>query len=466
MTAILRSTLVAGMALGMTSYDPMVNLEKLAALYERYHIDSSPNFVYITSPGSPLDDFGRARGFRRVELQLDGAYSTAGQHSGPLTRGSLYPLALAKVDLKAWIEGAVLSEEEIHTAWLLASFIHEQGAAGRDKLTLLLPRQWAGAGLWTKQNFEGSLGKCPALGLKVVLSSKIRLADFRSPRDPAQDRAFLVVQGKDLEGPDSRKVAAVRRAGYPVAVLSLPRGAPLSRYMQFVHYAVFGVAWLRRMNFVTQPCVERYNSVAHRIYSEARAAGGVERTVAWLSTAKSRRRVCHGGLLTLRYDCLSLEVEPEGADAPALYASILRRLAAGRRVEYGELTFFGDTRYSPGGVAIRKSLERAALQLFAERLKMPADVCEGPAMNHSCHEMIAGHGRCFSTVLACEKPEQYAQARYAPDYLLSQFLAAQIALAERGRPVVAITLTNLEEETVCALDDFFHRAARCLKARM
>ena len=53
----------------------------------------------------------------------------------------------------------VVSEDEIDTAWRLASFLHVQGHGGRDKVTLLLPRAWAGAGMWTKQDFEESLGK-------------------------------------------------------------------------------------------------------------------------------------------------------------------------------------------------------------------------------------------------------------------------------------------------------------------
>ena len=47
----LRSTLVVGMALGMTSYEPVVNLEKLSALYDRFGIDSRANFLYLTLPG-------------------------------------------------------------------------------------------------------------------------------------------------------------------------------------------------------------------------------------------------------------------------------------------------------------------------------------------------------------------------------------------------------------------------------
>ena len=92
-------TLVVGMAMGMTSYEPVVNLEKLARLYDSCRVDSRPNFVYMTLPGSLLDQFASRRGYRKIELQLDNANSTAGRHSGPLTRGSLYPLGLAGVDL-------------------------------------------------------------------------------------------------------------------------------------------------------------------------------------------------------------------------------------------------------------------------------------------------------------------------------------------------------------------------------
>ncbi len=53
---ILRSTLVVGMAMGMTSYEPVVNLEKLSALYAKNGVDSRPNFLYLTLPGS-----GRSR---------------------------------------------------------------------------------------------------------------------------------------------------------------------------------------------------------------------------------------------------------------------------------------------------------------------------------------------------------------------------------------------------------------------
>jgi hypothetical protein len=459
----LRNTLVVGMAMGMTSYEPVLNLEKLANLFERCHIDTHGHFLCMALKGSLLDKFASERGYRKVDLQLDGEAAIAGRHSGPLTRGSLYPLALAGVDLRAWIDGACLGDRNVRTAWRLASFLHAQGEAGRDKVTLLLPKQWVGAAVWTKQDFEESLGKSEALGLKIVPCARPRLANYRSPKDARQDRTFLAVHVKGMPGPDTAKIALLRRAGYPLAVVTLPRGAALSSYMQFVHYTVFGMAWLRGMDFATQPNVESYKSVASQIYAEAAAAGGTALTPCWKGMAETPRQVSFRGALTLYYDRLCLDPNLAEAEAPEIYAAILAKLATERRVEYGELTWFGDTRYSVEGMAIRRNLERAAENLFERRLRMPADVYEGPAVNHSYHEMIIGHGKCFSTVLLSGKQEQLAAARYAPDYHMAQFLATQIALAERGRHVVAIVVKDTGDASRLALEEFFHRAAVCLK---
>ena len=459
--ALLRSTLVVGMAMGMTSYEPVVNLEKLSNLYKKHGIDGRPNFLYMTLPGSLLDRFAGERGYRRVELQPDNDNTTAGRHSAPLTRGSLYPLALAGVDLKNWITGTFLSDEEIHAAWKLSAFIHAQGEAGRDKVTLLLPKPWEGGALWTKQDFEESLGKREDIGLKIVIQEKIKLANYRSPKDARQDRMFLCVQIKGAANSDAAKVALLRRAGYPVAALTVPAGTSLSRYMQFVHYTVCGLGVLRHMNFVTQPSVELYKSITGRVYEEAQNSGGLESSGAWQAMIRSPRRAAWRGALTLYYDQLGLDPEP--GDAPSVYASLIRRLASGRRIEYGELTYFGDTRYCPRGRLLRRHLDRAAEGVFRSRLSMPVDVYEGPAMNHSYHEMIIGHGKCFSTVLFSEKQEQIAAAGYCADYHSAQFLSTKLALEERGRPVVAIVLKDLTERTMAALDEFFRLAATRLK---
>lgn len=458
---ILKSTLVAGMAMGMTSYEPVLNLQKLALLYEKHKVDSRPNIIYMTLPGSLLDEFASSQDYRRVELQPDDRNSTAGRHSAPLTRGSLYPLGLSGVDLKAWMGATMLEEDEIQAAFRLAAFLHAQGLAGRDKVTLILAREWAGASLWTKQNFEESLGKSERHGIKVVIDERIRLQNYRAPKDAGQDRLFLAVHRRGAPGGDTRMITLLRHAGYPVATVTTPARCELSRYMQFIHYAVFGLAYLRDMNFVTQPSVELYKSITNQLHGSAEKLGGIEKTKAWEQMRNSPFQARWRGRVTLYYDGAAL---PDGAPAtaPEIYAAILRGLAASRAIEYGELTFFGDTRYSARGRALRTRLNRAAEALFRSRLKMPVDVYEGPAMNHSYHEMIIGHGKCFSTVLISDASEEIAAIGYTADYHRAQFLATIRALAERRRPVAALALRDMEEGTFAALEEFFRQAAQHL----
>jgi hypothetical protein len=213
------------------------------------------------------------------------------------------------------------------------------------------------------------------------------------------------------------------------------------------------------MNFVTQPSVELYKSITNQLHASAQKLGGIEKTKDWRELHNSPRQARWRGRVTLLYAPAAAPDAGAGT-APAIYASILRRLSATRAIEYGELTFFGDTRYSPSGRALRTRLNRAAESLFRAKMKMPVDVYEGPPMNHSYHEMIIGHGRCFSTILISDAAEEIPGIGYTADYHRAQFLATLMALAQRNRPVVAIALRDLEEPTLAALEEFFRQAAK------
>ncbi len=453
--AVLRSTAVVGIAVDRVCPESLINIERLAALYEKYGIDSRRNFLLIALPGSQLDRFGRERGYTVRGLPVDGDDPASCRHCGPLTQGSLLPLALGKADLKSWIAGAALTDAQIHTAWRLACFIHAQGEAGRDKLTLLLPKQWSCAALWTKREFENRLGGREDLGLKVVIAERGKLANYRSPKDALQDRAFLAVQLKGAAGLDARKIGLLRRSGYPVASVTFPRGSQLSSFMQFVHWAVFAVAYLRDISLVSRCGTGLCRDFASRIFAQAREHGGIQKTVAWESSMRSPRRVVFSDWLTLHYARLCTTIEAGGLSAPQLYAAVIRNLAREGKLQCGEFTFFGDSRYSRQGAALRKLLQRAAEDLFGARLKMPVDVYEGPP--------AIGHGKCLSTLLLSEKQEHLPAARYSADHHVAQFLGIQLALAERNRPVVAITLKDLEQPALDSLGEFFRRTATALR---
>jgi glucose-6-phosphate isomerase len=467
----LRRTLVVAMAMGMTSYEPVINLEKLHLLYRKNRVPSESNFLYMTLPGSLLDRFAGPRGYRRIELQLDGDNTVAGRHSGPLTRGSLYPLALNGVDLRAWMAAAVLSDDEIHGALRMAAFLHGNGLDSREQVCLLLPEQWRGAGIWTKQDFEESLGKSEGLGIKIFPCAG-QWPPARLPaRDPAQDRVFWAVNVEGCAGPDPALGKVLRQQGYPLATLSLSGPMVLPRYMQWIHYVVFGMGCLRQMNFVTQPSVELYKSITAKVHERARRAGGVERTRPWQDLVRSRYRAAAPGGVTLYYDSLVRAGLLSPADlagaregAAEVLARAVARLRERNRVAYVELTYYGDTRYLPQGRRLRQVLETVAARAFLERLGLCSDVYEGPAMNHSYHEMIIGHGRCFSIVILSRKQASLPALDYRPDYHKAQWLATKLALEQRGRAVVALTIPDGTAAAVKALASLFRQMARRLPA--
>ncbi len=288
-----------------------------------------------------------------------------------------------------------------------------------------------------------------------MIGERGKLANYRSPKDALQDRAFLAVQLKGAAGLDARKIGLLRRSGYPVASVTFPRGSQLSSFMQFVHWAVFAVAYLRDTSLVSRCETGLYRDFAGRIFAQALERGGIQKTVAWESVMRSPRRVVFSDWLTLHYVRLCTTIETKGLSAPQLYAAVIRNLAREGKLQYGEFTFFGDSRYSRQGVALRKLLQRAAEDLFGARLKMPVDVSEGPP--------AIGHGKCLSTLLLSEKQEHLPAARYSADHHVAQFLGTQLALAERNRPVMAITLKDLEQPALDSLGEFFRRTAAALR---
>ncbi|MBI1358547.1 MAG: hypothetical protein GC160_29775 [Acidobacteria bacterium] len=465
----LKRCLIVGMAMGMTSFEPVLNLEKLEALYRKLRIPSASNFLYMTLPDSILDQFGRKNGFRRVELQPDNGNSTAGRHSGPMTRGSLYPLALNGVDLAAWMEATQLSDKEIRTAFQLAGFLQSNAREGRDKVTLHLPSNWSAGAVWTKQDFEESLGKSERIGIKIVIHEKIKPINFYSPKSKRQDRCFLFVEAEGARNPDPQKITALRRAGYPTAVLRIDGEYAVARYMQLIHYVVFALGYLRDMNFVTQPGVELYKDYARAIYDEGLSRGGVEKSTPWRDAMRSKNRLKWRGGLAVSFDALletgliePAELELENGNPPAVLAAALERLRKERKVSYGELTFFGDTRYDPAGRKALRVLESSADAVFRSKSKMPADVYEGPAMNHSYHEMIIGFGGGFSLVVLSEKQAAFPKVGYKADYHRAQWLATQRALADRGRAVCGVTIPDLTDAGIECLRELFSDVARRL----
>ena len=74
---LLPATLVVGMAMGMTSYEPVLNLEKIAALYDKCKVDGNVELHLHDIIRAPCwIKFAEPRGYKRIPLQPDNDNTT------------------------------------------------------------------------------------------------------------------------------------------------------------------------------------------------------------------------------------------------------------------------------------------------------------------------------------------------------------------------------------------------------
>ncbi len=226
---LLPSTLIIGQSIGGQS----IAAERIAFMYQKFGIDSTPNFITI-----------------------------------PPSKAFLYALAFAGRDVKDWIDGLTLSEAETAEALKLAAFLHSQGEERRDKFTLLLPESWAAAAVRTRRAFDG---------INLVVGEKINPRQYHWSTDPKQDRVFLVVQRKGEAHPDANAIKNLRNGGFPMAALTFAAKAPLSHYLRFMEATVFALRRLR----TTQVATDTRDELTAEILEEARREGGIDKTAAW-----------------------------------------------------------------------------------------------------------------------------------------------------------------------------------------
>ncbi len=188
-------------------------------LKERIGADPGGNFIAITDPGTPLEETGRAQGFRRVFLNppdIGGRYSA-------LSYFGLVPAALIGMDVAGLLDRA---DRMIHACmpgvpfgdnpgvWL-GAVMSALAKQGRDKVTLLLSPGIVTLGYWVEQLLAESTGK-EGVGLIPVEGEAVGL-----PEVYGEDRLFVYLRlDSDPEGDLDQRVAALA-AEYPVVTFHL-----------------------------------------------------------------------------------------------------------------------------------------------------------------------------------------------------------------------------------------------------
>ena len=231
----------------------------------------SRHFLAITDEGTALASRAHADGFREAFINpsdIGGRYSA-------ISYFGLVPAALMGQDvgalvgwalamLSASMEGTAAAQHDPAVGLGLA--IAAAARAGRDKLTLLLPRRLEPLGLWIEQLIAESTGK---EGVGVVPISGEPLA---APASYGDDRLFVHVRfaGEAAAGATDDRLRALE-AGAPLVTLEMAEPAALGA--EFVRWqiatavagAVLGINPFDEPNVqqakdATRALLERYQS--------------------------------------------------------------------------------------------------------------------------------------------------------------------------------------------------------------
>lgn len=368
------------------------------AAFAEEGIDAARRIVVVTDPGSPLADLSEERGYRKVFL----ADPNVGGRYSALTAFGLVPSGLAGADIARLLDQAAGAAAELSSdtaenpAIQLAAALCAAHDAGAEKVVLTD----TGSGIngfadWVEQLVAESTGK-QGTGLLPVAVDK--------PASPG----FLDA------GPDATPVAI----GPSIAGVGVSTEGPLGGQFLLWEYATALAGRLLGINPFDQPDVEAAKKAARALLDSP--AGG-ERPVP---------AAVHG----------SVELYPaEGVSAEGSLDEVLRA--------------FIDSAPEHGYLAVQAYLDRlddaSAVLLrpeLAKRSDLQVTFGWGPRFLHSTGQYHKGghpNGIFLQVTGAPEEDLDVPERPYTLGSLqLAQALGDGAVLAERGRPVLRLHLTD------------------------
>ncbi len=454
----LAGTVMVGVSMGMTSEEPISHLRWFTGLLAGAGVPNPGDHVLVmTLPGSFLDEFARAHGSRRVDIQPDGESHTPGRMSAPSTRVFLLPAALALGEgagrLGAVLEraqaeyglrpGLTRAERDALAAAdpfvRLAAWLSAQVDAGRDMVLLDLPERWRGLAAWIEQVVEESLGK-GGRGLLVFPGQDLAAARAW----PDRSVVLRVDEGNGGGGAPGRPLALLRLAQEPGTAERLAAAARVFAGWDLA-VALFGR--LQGITFAGQPAVEGYKRYAR----ELRDAPGP------LPYPEDAQVSDRNGRLVLYHGASGLDLAAAGDPAAALAAACSRLLEAGG-LGYLDVTLNAE----PDG-PLWERLRWLATDFANHRLARPVKVRSGPRDYHSTEQSETdGPPDLLSLRVLLRRHETVAAGDYDDRFLQAQALGTMLAMRDAGRHVLLAMLDRAEDAT--ALDDLFSGAAARLGA--
>jgi hypothetical protein len=472
--ALLNDVMMVGVAMGMTSEEPITHLEWFTDLLKRAGLRPAERLLVMTLPDSYLDRFAHEQQAPSRPLQPDGGTGTGGRMSAPTTRVFLLPVALYFTHLtggpgqlrgvlqQAWdeynLELATTHPEE-HLFVQLAAAMSVASRDGACRMLLGMPEGWEICVSWLEQLMEESLGK-EGKGV-VVFNDQILnhaapgyqedgMLHARVVTDVTQtgdDRLFVLHQ-PSLASKEPQDRLAALAASFLGWQLSM---------------ALYG--YLQRITFAGQPAVENYKT-------RARALRMLPDP---LQVVSNWNPAVRDGILTLldprgamsQNDQLHIYAQ-QGDSPAAVFASALQEAASmgvahkdtqGVSLSYLDVTVNGEARAS-----LLAALGEHAHTIGNKLLGIPVKLRQAPAAYHSTEQSeMDGPPYLVSLRVVARNSEAILLGSYTNIFLHAQAVSTWQAMIETGHPCFLLVLGGSLDDAIEPLSTFFSQVEEYLQ---
>jgi hypothetical protein len=471
--ALLADVMMVGVAMGMTSEEPITHLEWFTALLKQAGLRPAEHLLVMTLPDSYLDRFAHEQQAPSRPLQLDGGTGTGGRMSAPTTRVFLLPAALYLTRLPgrsgqlrsvlqhAWDEynfALATSHPAEHPFVQLATAMSAASLDGACRVLLRMPEGWQALVSWLEQLMEESLGKG---GKGVVVFDD----------QPLNHTAPSYQQGGLLH---VRVVTEAKQAGEDeIFLLSQPSLATKEPHDRLAALAASFLGWqlsvalygyLQHITFAGQPAVENYKSRARALRAQPDP----------LQVASHWRPALQDGILMLlapkrasELDAQRHSTPQQGSSAASAFARVLQEAAAtddthwlpqGISLGYLDVTINGEVQASLLAV-----LDKHVHAIGNELLGVPVKLRQAPAAYHSTEQSeMDGPPSLVSLRLVARNTKAILLGSYTNAFLHAQAVSTWQAMMETGRPCFLLVIDGSLDEAMEPLSTFFSQVEQYL----
>ena len=457
--ALLGDVLMVGVAMGMTSEEPITHLTWFSDLLEQAGMPSSDHLLVMTLPGSYLDIFAREHHAPSRPLQLDGGNGTGGRMSAPTTLVFLLPVALYLAGISdepgrlraalqaAWDEydfDLAATRPAEHPFARLAAALSAASRDGACRLLLHMPAGWQSLVAWLEQLMEESLGK----GGKGIVVFGDQSLNESAPGYSQAGMLRVVV----TDGADAGATQAPGKPSFTLAQPSLARSEPRDRLAALaasflgwqLTMALYG--YLEEIPFAGQPAVENYKARARALRLQPDP----------LQVADQWRPMSHDGSLTLLAPTGTNLTGQDEAQPAVVFARALRDAVAGGSLGYLDVTVNGE---APADLFAL--LGERAHALGNALLGVPVKLRPAPASYHSTEQSeMDGPPSLVSLRLVARETEPCLLGEYTNAFLHAQAVSTWQALMEAGRPCYLLVIAGSLADAGVPLADFFAGVGR------